>query len=753
MNFKDATKVCEIIHQMRENDRPRSRNRARINQVFNGDPPYTQDEAEKNKIHTNVNFLEATNIAHNARSMFDTAFINGGDHFTITLDYGPVHKRQEWGSILTKEINRTLRRNLHYIEQQKQKFAQVVLHGVGPAMWPSKKVWCPNMLGIDDLLVPSKTFRGFTNLDHFAVHHRMTAAELYQRTHPVNGNPDPGWNLPLVKKVLAALSKAEPGPQNEDNYLFPEKLQEDYKANSGFYASDTTPMVSTWDVYFLDPSSPVKGWKRRMVLSETDLPSGLDKVNTKEFLFNPGDRPYAEKLEMILATQFADGNNVSPFRYHSIRSLGFLLYSVSHLANRLRCRMTDTTFREMMMLFRNIPDGDKERTQLIDLYDMGVIPDGWNFVTAQERYQVNQDLVMSSLAQMRQLMAENSARYTNELNDGTGKERTATEVMAQANAANALVGAMLGMAYVYEEFQDREICRRFCLVGTGNEEIERFQTRCLQAGVPREVFNVDAWEVNRNKTLGSGNKTLQVAMADRLQAIRPQLDPAAQRAVDRIFVQANTDDPTLAEELVPMSDRPVSSSQEKASLAWGTLIDGKPVVLGGEINRIEYIEVLLGLLQSELDTVQQTPEPPSLRRIIGLSNVIEHISGQVQTLENDENEKQRIKVYSDLLARAGNMVKAMAEQFAQQQGEAGGGIPPEAQAKIQAMLLQAESKARIAEENAAQKRSHRELSFQQDQLRKDKKLRAEIAAKDATTQAEIIRTNSQQALKPTTPTK
>jgi len=641
---------------------------------------------------------------------------------------------------------RSLRRNLHYIEQQKQKFAQVVLHGVGPAMWPSRRDWCPNMLGIDDFLVPSKTFRGFTNLDHFAVHHRMTAHQLYERTH--GQAVDKAWNMPLVEKVLTALSKAEPGPQNEDNYLFPEKLQEDYKANSGYYASDTTPMVSTWDVYFLDPSSEKKGWKRRMVLSEADLPAGLNKANTKEFLFDPKDRIYAEDLGMILATQFADGNNVAPFRYHSIRSLGFLLYSVSHLANRLRCRMTDTTFREMMMLFKNIPDGDKERTQLIDLYDLGVIPDGWNFVTAQERYQVNQDLVISSLSQMRQLMAENSARYTNELNDGTGKERTATEVMAQANAANALVGAMLGMAYVYEEFQDREICRRFCQFNSGNDEVERFQRRCLQAGVPREAFNVEAWEVNRNKTLGSGNKTLQVAMADRLQAIRPQLDPAAQRAVDRIFVQANTDDPTLAEELVPMADRPVSTSQEKASLAWGTLIDGKPVVLGGEINRIEYIEVLLGLLQTELQTLEQSPEAPGLRRIIGLSNVIEHISGQVQTLESDENEKQRVKIYSDLLARAGNMVKAMAEQFAEQQGEAGGGIPPEAQAKIQAMLMQAEAKARIAEENAAQKRSHREVSFQQDQRRKDLKLRSDIAAKDATTQAEIIRTNTQQALTP-----
>jgi len=39
-----------------------------------------------------------------------------------------------------------------------------------------------------------------------------------------------------------------------------------------------------------------------------------------------------------VAFQFADLSAVAPFRYHSVRSLGWLLYAVINLQNRLRCK-------------------------------------------------------------------------------------------------------------------------------------------------------------------------------------------------------------------------------------------------------------------------------------------------------------------------------------------------------------------------------------------------------------------------------
>ena len=53
--------------------------------------------------------------------------------------------------------------------------------------------------------------------------------------------------------------------------------------------------------------------------------------------------------------QFADGSVVPPFRWHSVRSLGYQLYALCHLLNWLRCRLSDAVFESMMWYFRNDP--------------------------------------------------------------------------------------------------------------------------------------------------------------------------------------------------------------------------------------------------------------------------------------------------------------------------------------------------------------------------------------------------------------
>ena len=99
--FSSASRIEEIVWAMKMADFPRGSNRARIDKLFNGNPPYSDAEARKNNISTNVNFLESTQIAHNARRQFSNAFLKPGNFFNVRLDSGPIHKRDEWGNIIT----------------------------------------------------------------------------------------------------------------------------------------------------------------------------------------------------------------------------------------------------------------------------------------------------------------------------------------------------------------------------------------------------------------------------------------------------------------------------------------------------------------------------------------------------------------------------------------------------------------------------------------------------------------------------
>jgi hypothetical protein len=488
MNFKDPEKVEEVVKHMRDTDLPRARNRANINSLFNGDPPYSEQEVSENSIETNVNFLEAANIGHNARQQFANAFLKPGNYFTVTVDKGPAHKRQDWGHIITKEINRALKRSPRYLETLRSTFAQVVLHGKGPSLWEDKWDWCPKSYGVEDVLLPSKTLVSLENLDHFAVFCQYTPGTLYRK---VNGKQvDPGWNTKLVRQILASM-KGKNFEQNDgaNEALSPEKLQERYKANAGYYDSDAVPTIDCWKFFSRDEEDSEGGWNQRMILDSAveKAGAGVD-LNKKEFLYQ-SKRSYGE-LENLAHFQFADGANVAPFRYHSVRSIGFLLYAVCHLQNRLRCRLTDASFEQLLWYFRMQGADDRERLEKVNLHHLGIIPDGLSFVTGPERFTPNHQFLAMVMSQNRQSMSEASASFTQDVNDGTTKEMTATETMARVNSVNAMVGGMLGLSYTYQGFQYREIGRRFCQKDSPNADVKKFKEACISQGVPEEVLNI-----------------------------------------------------------------------------------------------------------------------------------------------------------------------------------------------------------------------------------------------------------------------
>ncbi len=740
MNFKDPKKVWDIIDTMVEASGPRARNRAKIQSLFNGDPPFTEEEAEENSIHTNVNFLEGTEIMHKARGQFTNAFLKPGRFFNVKLDVGPLWKRQEWSQTITTHINRMMKRRPGYFQTLQDQYAGVVLHGIGPVTWFRDRDWCPKSHGIDDVYIPSRTLRNFENLNHFALFTTFTVGELVKAT--TGDSVDKGWKKPLVdaavKWLLEQHGKTD-GHQNVDSYDHPERWEEDCKENSGYWESDASPVLRTYDFYYLDSESKTPGWRRKIMVDRNHKDIGFPDNRDDYVLFDGGTRSYGENTAQIIQCQFADGAVKAPFRYHSVRSLGYLLYAVCHLQNRLRCKFSDAVFESMLWYFRNVTTGDEEKLAKIDLHHLGIIPEGLSWVPAGERPVVDSNLVGMAMSLNRQLMAEHSSHYVQDpQKQSSSREETATEVMAKVNAANAMIGSMLAEAYTYEQYKQQEIVRRFALCP--HPEARRFRELCLRDGVPGDVFKMpDAWEVIPERVLGAGNKTLEIAQSDRLMAVKDtaEISPEARRKIVRVFIAANTDDPVLANDLVPPDDNQPTSAQQMATLAWGTLIDGKPVIIAEAINPIDYIETLLGMLDQDLQRIEQAGGNPPLDRVLGLANVIAHIMEKIQAIAVDPNLKSLVKQYLDALKNAGNLVKAYMQRVQEAMAESQQQGDPEAMAKIQAMLVAAESKARIMEDGAAQKRRHAEMKFVQDEKRKNDAAQAELQRKAVMVASEI----------------
>lgn len=761
--FTSSALVSETIWNMRLADLTRGTNRSLINSLVNGNPPYTEQERQDNNVEINVNFLDATQLCADARRSLYNGFQAPGKFFTVSLDSGPVHKRAEWGRVITAELQKIMKGSRIYAECLDSQFAAVVLHGMGPAVWPNQDEWVPEEKGIEDVLLPSDTLRSFRNLDYFSVFHQYTPEQLWRMTH--GGRRDPAWNMDMVE---AALNWAHNQTQSQLSYsdLFsPEKVEERFKQDLGFYGTDAVPTIDFWKFYFHENKGGKSGWRMRAVLdtpgeNEVGSPSrskmprkNLIGKDQGQWLYDPGDRVYGENIEQLIHFQFGDLSAVSPFRVHSVRGLGWLLYSICHLQNRLLCKASEAVLENMMQYFRG-NEQDRTRTQKVDLHHFGFVPDGLAFVRPEERWQVNSQFIESSIDRNQQRMEYSAAQYRQRQEQAGEKEKTATQVMAEVNSAMSMVGSLLTQAYRYQGYSYSEICRRFCKPNSGCADVRKFRVNTLRRGVPEKALDSNRWIIEPEKVMGGGNKTLQIAMADALLAMRQFLDPEAQRIVDRINIAAKTDNDDLANRLVP-EIKSVSDSAHDAANSFGTLMLGAPVPIKSGINHPDAIEVLLTDMAAVISRIEQQGGIATMAEILGLGNVASHISQHLQILAQDKMAQPRVKKYGADLSALTDQIKEYAKRLAQQrkqmaQQSGGNGADPKEAAKVQAILMQAKVKSDNASKSHAEKTAQRRITFEQktaqdaqkhamEMQKKSAELRADIAAKDITTAAEVNR--------------
>jgi hypothetical protein len=747
MRFTDARTIDSICWQIRQADFTRGRDRSRIDNLFNGFPPYSKAEVQENRTAVNVNFLEAARLSHDARSQFSNAFLKPGIFFTCRTDYGNKYKRQLYGAKVTRKINRFLKRSTDYMECNRSQFALDVLHGIGPAAWRDQDFWCPDAQAIADIGIPARTLLTMRNLPFFYVYRSLTHPELYRMTH--GPKVDPGWNMPLVKRALKWLEQEtlEMIGQNWQDYWSPEKVQEAVKGDGGFFVGDQAATLNVFDFYYLDQENKDAGWRRRMLLDAWSTPElGADgKIEritrkgdrgrekfwanaTNDFLYTSRDKKFADKREHIVTFQFADLSAVAPFQYHSVRSLGFLLFAVCHLQNRLRCSFTEAVFENLLQMFRIKSMDDVQRALKLKLHGFAFIDDNLVPVPADQRFQPNQGLVELGLNQNSQLIQEHSSSYTQNQNFSRDRtEKTKFQVMAEVNAVTSLVSAGLNQAYAYKSTEYYEIVRRFMKKHSADPEVKLFRGECLADGVPAEVLIPEAWEVEPEKIMGGGNKTLEMTIANQLMEWRQYYNPTAQNSILRRATLAFSDDPAWADTLVPEEPK-VSDTIHDTELAFGTLMSGVEVTPKEGLNPVEVAAKTIQLMGQELQKIKATGGAGTPEDLMGFAAAQKYATAFIEQLAQDDKAKPVVKKLNDAMTQIMNEVKGLAQQqqkMAQAAAQANGQqqMDPKDAAKIQATQLTAQQKVQNMKESHALKTAQRKIQFEQ-QFREDQQKHA-----------------------------
>lgn len=766
MRFDSASRVEEVIWDMRIAEEPRSEDRNTLLRLYNGNPPFDEATAEENNIQINLNDLEGVNILAQARRQWTNAFIKPKNYFIGKPDSGPAHLRYTWSQQFTRNINSLLKRSRPMIGQSRATGANNVIFGIGPVMWRDRRSIVPKPIPVGSLLVPSETeIDDFDeSLSYFAIFKELTHEQLYDATH--GPRVDPGWNMKLVDSQLEWLKEQLRKSPNSLAYQYmPERITELIKQDKGYFGSDAVPTVDVWDFYFRECENG-KGWYRRMVLDwgtgddlasgkkhDRKMPASRNKVGDEgkiEFLYSSGKRKYANRVEEILHCQFGDCSVYAPFKYHSIRSLGWMLWGVCDLQNRLHCKFNEAVFEQLMWFFQTAGNQDLLRLKKVNFEHMGVIPQGIKWLTANERFTPDHALVQAAFARNRQLMADSSTTYTQNYastQGAQGNARTATETMAIVNSAQALSSSIIELGYTYEEFKYREMVRRACLKNNSDPMAQAFQAACLRDGIPQEMLDPERWHIEAERVVGGGNKTVQMATVGFLNNIRKNLPPHGQRIVDHISVEAATDQPELAEEIAPLGEnQPISDSTHDAQLSTERLMMGLEYKLPKSAVAEDYVFVWLKDLANMVGNAMKAGGMATPEKLTGMLNMQVHIAQLLGIMQSNPDEKVKVRGYKDAFGKISNHIKAMAQRLqqqmqaqAKQQGNGDGGEQAKTAAKIQAMVIEADAKAKIMENSAAARTRQKEEQFQLAEQRKDQESTARIKREAIETRHELLR--------------
>jgi hypothetical protein len=308
--------------------------------------------------------------------------------------------------------------------------------------------------------------------------------------------------------------------------------------------------------------------------------------------------------------------------------------------------------------------------------------------------------------------------------------------MAEVNSANALVGSMLLLAYTYQKGQYREIVRRFFKENSTDKDVRDFRLRVLKQGVPPEILNLEYWDVAPEQVLGSGNKMLQIAMADKLMQVRPLLDPDSQRDALRLYVEANSDDAGLGSRWVPDKPIMVTESAHDAQLMVGTIMAGVTVEPTAGQDAAQTATALLKAMAEICQRILNTTNVPSSSELFGLTNLAGTIEKYVARLSQDKGQEELAKQTRSDLVELTKIVQKWSGEQQQQQQQQGQGQDPDAaketavtQAKLQGIALTAQTKAEITKANAAQKQQQRDTQFQQKQQQDEERHTADLRKK------------------------
>lgn len=690
--LKSSQSVSELVLQMIRSDEERSRVRAKVKGLIDGNPPYSPAQLRKTgqAYRANVNFREAEAFFAIALTAFYDIFSETPTYATVRTNTGNDSEKVHYSRVISEEFDRLQKKDKEFDYTMQISQHEMVLFGVGPLCFENPTSWRARSIKAGDLLVPEGTRSNTTDWEVAVVLRNYQAHELYRYIREESAATKAGWN---VEEVREAIIQA--GTDRDRRHRDWEWHQQRIRNNDIHYSAQCSAIRAA-HVYVREypEAGEHEGRISHFIV--------LRNEQCDDFLYKRVGK--FENWDHVMHPMYYDKGDG---QHHSVKGLGVKMYPVIELKNRQKCSMIDAAAMSSAILLQPQTPEVEQTVSLVNLGSVTVLP--YNYNVVQRQFSGIVDAPMAIDRELENVMQSNLSQYRQRLDKPQGNPKTATEVQAIVQQASVLGKTQIARYYQQLDRFFAERFRRAANASTTDRDAIEFQKRVIERGVPKEALqDIDYVQASRN--YGQGSAFLRLQTLAGLMQVMGQLPESGRNALLKDYIAALAGQQQVGRYIAePDQDIYAQDQIAEANIENAVMQTGNPVIITASQNHVLHAQTHMSKGAELAQAVQQGADPSVIVQYFGL--LIPHIGEHLQQLLADPNRKSQLKELERQLDELSGFANELANQVSQQM---------EQQAAMQQQQQQAAQAGPSVEEQL------KIASMEREEARKDAALQAEL---------------------------
>lgn len=652
----------------RREDQKRNRNRARIDGMFDGEPP--QSEQLLRSLGRGAEFNVNLGTSQRALDLAMSGYIDLANSVQTLMNVesgvGEQAERDYVNTRIAVHATRAIRSWPGFHSSYLELVSEFIKHGVGIAMFADSVDFRFLVSGLQNFLIPQQTRSSPEYVDSAYYREQIPVVQLYSYIEDEKAAEAMGWNVEAVKRSLMSAASTTKKNFSESNW---EELQREIKNQDDNTTSmyPNVPLVWAW-------VKEADGTYSRFCILESTRASGVtpggEKVDPLEAFLYKDEFSVERPEEAFIPFTYGVGNNGT---YHSIRGLGQRIFPLVQAYNRMYCTAMNGAMLSSGVMVQPTSAQSRANMQFQQHGPFMVVPENVQFV--EKAFPNLSQSVLPFVQDLTQQLGENMDFYSTAGAAGGSPYRNRLQIEAELASATQLTSANLSLFYSSWTLLVREMTKRLIEGPKSNPVVREFYRRCEEDGVPEVIVkSIDYSRTVAVRAVGAGNASSRVAKLERLQQYAPQYDETGRHNLLYDLTAAELDH-EAAERYVPAlpGERPTTdfaiASMQNAQLVQGIVLPVLSTELHGEhlrahLPRIQ--EITTGIDAGQIDAMQV---------LQGLINLHDHAAEHTVMLAADPLSQAVVAEANAILQRSNEQIlnftrKAQAEaQNAAQAGE------------------------------------------------------------------------------------